>query len=186
MKAVGIVGSPRKKGNTSLLVNEALRGIQEDGSETKVFYLNEMQIRGCQGCRTCKKPEAKCALKDDMATLYEEIESADAVVIGSPVYMFQMTGQTKLFVDRLYAFMNPDFSHRLGEGKKTLMIYAQGQPAPELFKNSFDTNNAVFSMLGFKIQDTIIAAGTADPGDVLEKDGLMGKAYAAGKSLLAS
>lgn len=186
MKAIGIVGSPRKTGNTSMLVNEALRGVQEEGSETKVFYLNEMQIRGCQGCRACKKPEAKCALKDDMAVLYEEIEGADAVVIGSPVYMLQMTGQTKLFVDRLYAFMNPDFSHRLGNGKKTLMIYAQGQAAPEIFQNSFDTNKAILSMLGFNIQDTIVAAGLADPGDVLKKDGIMGKAYAAGKALLAS
>ncbi len=81
--------------------------------------------------------------------------------------------------------MNQDFSHRLGDGKKTLMIYAQGQAAPGIFQNSFDTNKVILSMLGFNIQDTIVAAGTADPGDVLKKEGAMEKACAAGKALAA-
>jgi multimeric flavodoxin WrbA len=186
MKAIGIIGSPRKKGNTALLVGEALRGLKESGMETREYFLNEMNIRGCQGCWACKKPDYVCIQKDDMAVLYEEIRSADAVVLGSPVYMCQMTGQTKLFVDRLYAFLNNDFSNRLGDGKKTLMVYTQGQPATELFKSSFDVNKSVLSLLGLKIQDTIIAGGMRTPGDLLKQKEIMEKAYNAGKALTAS
>jgi multimeric flavodoxin WrbA len=183
MKVIGFVGSPRKKGNTATLVNEVLRGVQENGSEYKVYYLNELNIKGCQGCMRCKKPEAVCSVKDDMAPLYDEIKTADAVVIGSPVYMGQMTGQTKLFVDRLYAFLNPDFSHRLGDGKKTVMVYTQAQPDPGIFRSSFNINRQILSMLGFKVHDTIIATGTAKPDDVLKNHEAMEKAYNMGKSI---
>lgn len=181
MRVVGFVGSPRKKGNTAALVNEVLRGARESGAESRIHFLNELNIRGCQGCRGCKKPEAVCMVKDDMAPLYDEIRTADAVVIGSPVYMCQVTGQTKLFVDRLYAFMNPDFSHRLGNGRKTVMVYTQGQPDPDIFRSSFETNRLLLNILGFKVQDTIIAAGTAKPDDVLKNSEAMEKAYKTGK-----
>lgn len=187
MKAIGIIGSPRKKGSTALLVSEALRGLKESGMETREYFLNEMSIRGCQGCMACNKPEYVCVQKDDMAVLYEEIRKADAVVIGSPVYMCQMTGQTKLFVDRLYAFLNlDDYSHRLGEGRKTLMIYTQAQPPTELFKDSFNLNKYVLTMLGLKIQDTIVAGGLRDLEDLLEQKEIMEKAYSAGKALASS
>jgi len=186
MKAIGIIGSPRKKGSTALLVAEALRGLEDGGAETEEYFLNEMNIKGCQGCLACKKPEAVCAVKDDMAVLYDEIRSADAVVIGSPVYMCQMTGQTKLFLDRLFAFMNIDFTHRLGEGRKTLMIYTQGQTVPELFKSSFNTNKAVLSLLGFKVRDTIVAGGLYDREDILKQKDVMEQAYNAGKALASA
>jgi len=187
MKAIGIIGSPRKKGSTALLVGEVLRGMKDSGAQTGTFFLNEMKIRGCQGCTACDKPEYACVQKDDMAILYEEIKSADAVVIGSPVYMCQMTGQTKLFMDRLYAFLNTeDFSHRLGKGRKTLMVYTQGQPPTDLFKNSFDTNELVLSMVGLKIQDTIVAGGLHEREDLLKQKEIMEKAYNAGKALASS
>jgi multimeric flavodoxin WrbA len=186
MKILGFVGSPRKKGNTSTLVNEVMRGAQGGSAETRVYYLNEMNIRGCQGCRTCKKTEGRCALKDDMAPLYAEIRDADAVVVGTPIYMCQVTGQTKLFIDRLYTFLNDDFSHRLGAGKKTLMVYTQGQPNPGTFQASIDLNNMVLAMLGFKVQDTLVAGSNRSPDDILKNQEIMEKAYQAGHSLAAA
>ena len=86
MKVVGFVGSPRIKGNTTSIVNEVLRGASEAGAETKIFNLNELGIRGCQACYKCQTPEGKCVQTDGMAPLYDEIFSADAVVIGTPVF----------------------------------------------------------------------------------------------------
>jgi len=185
MKVVGFVGSPRKQGNTAALVGEVLRGAKEAGAETKLYYLNEMDIKGCQGCRACKKPEAICIQKDDMAPLYNEIKAADAVVVGSPVYFCQMTGQTKIFLDRLYAFLNNDFTNKLGEGKKTVMVYTQGQPKPALFQQSFDTNNGCFSLVGLKVQETILATGNRQADDALKNQEAMGKAFSAGKAVIA-
>ena len=183
MTVVGFVGSPRKNGNTARLVKEVLRGAQESGAETRLYLLNEMNIKGCQGCRACKPLDGTCIQKDDMRPLLDEIKKADAVVIGTPVYMCQMTGQTKLFVDRLYAFLNNDFTHKLGEGKKTLMVYTQGQADPKMFQSSFDLNNGVLSLLGFKIQETIVVAGTRKPDDVLNDTASMEKAFNAGKNV---
>jgi multimeric flavodoxin WrbA len=183
MRVVGFVGSPRRQGNTAILVNEVLRGVRESGAETRVFYLNEMNIKGCQGCRSCKKPGAVCVQKDDMAAMYNEIKEADAVVIGTPVYFCQMSGQTKIFVDRLYAFLNADFTHKLGEKKKTVMIYSQGQPKPDMFQQSFDLNKGILSLVGLKIKETILAAGNRKIDDVLGNQDIMEKAYNAGKSL---
>jgi multimeric flavodoxin WrbA len=160
-----------------------LRGARESGAETGIYFLNEMNIRGCQGCRACKKLDGACVQTDDLAPLYDEIKKAEAVVIGTPVYMLQMTGQTKLLVDRLYAFLNNDFTHKLGAGKKTLMVYTQGQPDPGIFQPSFDLNNSVLSFLGFKVQETIVSPGMRKPDDVLNDKGSMEKAYNAGKNL---
>lgn len=184
MKVVGFVGSPRKEGNTAALVGEVLRGAEQAGAKTKIYHLNEMDINGCQGCRACKKPGAVCVQKDDMTSIYDEIRAADAVVVGSPVYFCQMTGQTKIFLDRLYAFLNADFTNKLGEGKKTVMVYTQGQPKPGLFQQSFDLNNSTFSLVGLKVQETIVAGGNRQADDVLKNTEIMEKAFNTGKSLI--
>ena len=142
-----------------------------------------MNIRGCQGCGACKKPGAECVQKDDMALLYDEIKKANAVVIGSPVYFCQVSGQTKIFIDRLYAFLNADFTHKLGEKKTTVIIYSQGQPKAEMFQQSFDLNRGFLSLVGLKVKETIVATGNRETDDVLKKREVMDKAFEAGKNL---
>jgi multimeric flavodoxin WrbA len=188
MKVVGFVGSPRKKGNTTTIVNEVLRGAQEAGAETKVFNLNQLNIKGCQACYKCQTPEGRCVQKDDMAALYDEIYSADAVVVGTPIYMFQITGQTKIFVDRLFAFLyqkdgQPGAFRNKLKGKKTVTVYAQGQPDTSLFTSSFDLNEGVLGFLGFKVQERIVAGGMATEEAAKGNQAVLDKAYAAGVSL---
>ena len=118
---IGIVGSPRKGGNTDILVRQVLAGAAAEGDETKIFYLEDLEYQGCQGCRYCKMNEG-CRVEDDMTLLYQELIAADGIVLGTPVYFGQMSGQTKLFLDRWYALMNPDFSSRLPAGKKMVLV----------------------------------------------------------------
>ena len=185
MNVVGFVGSPRNKGNTATLVQEVLRGAQEAGAQVAVYDLNALNIRGCQGCRACKQPGAACVQQDDMQELYGRIAGADAVVIGTPVYMAQVTGQTKVFMDRLYAFLNDDFSHRLGAGKKTIMVYTQGQPNAGAFQASFDLNALILALLGLKVCRTLVASGTRRPDDILKNREILEEAYRAGAALTA-
>ena len=188
MKVVGFIGSPRIKGNTATIVNEVLLGAREAGAETKVFNLNQLGIRGCQGCLKCQTPEGRCVQKDDMAPLYDEIYSADAVVIGTPVYMFQVTGQTKIFIDRLLAFLylkdgKPgNFRNKL-KGKKTVTVFSQGQPDTSMFASNFDLTEGVLSFLGFKVQERIVAGGMRGEDDAKGNAGILEMAYAAGVSL---
>ena len=189
MKVVGFIGSPRKKGNTTAIVNEVLRGARETGAETKVYNLNQLNIKGCQACYKCMTPEGKCVQKDDMATLlYDEIYSADAVVIGTPVYMMQVSGQTKIFMDRLFALMylkdgKPGVFKNKIKGKKAVTVYSQGQPDTSLFTASFDLHEGVLAFTGFKVQERIVAGGMLTEEAAKENQAVLEKAYAAGVSL---
>lgn len=189
MKVVGFVGSPRKSGNTAAVVNEVLRGAQDAGAVTSVFHLNQLSIKGCQGCYKCQTPEGRCIQQDDMAKLFDEIYSADAVVIGSPVYMMQVTGQTKLFYDRFFAFMYPadptpgNFRNKLG-GKKAVTVYTQGQPDTSLFGAYFNQMDGTLGFIGFKVLDRIAAGGNRNIDDAAKNAAVMEKAYAAGAAMV--
>jgi multimeric flavodoxin WrbA len=189
MKVVGFVGSPRKKGNTTSIVSEVLRGASEAGAETKVFNLNELAIRGCQACYKCQTREGKCVQTDGMAPLYDEIFSADAIVLGTPVFMFQVTGQTKTFIDRLFALLylkdgQPGAFRNKIRGKKAITVYSQGQPDTSLFASSFDLHESVLGFLGFKVEGRIVAGGMSSLDSAKGSSDVMDKAYAAGISLL--
>lgn len=103
LKIVGIIGSPRKKGNTDTLVNSVLDGCKEYGAKIEKIYLSDLNYKGCIGCEGCKKT-GKCVIKDDMQIVYDKINNADGIVLGSPTYFYNVTGLTKMFMDRLYAY----------------------------------------------------------------------------------
>ena len=99
MKAVGISGSPRKGGNTECLVSECLKKFAVQGWVISEFYLSCKTIKPCIGCETCVESHT-CAIKnDDMAELFNELISCDAVIIGSPVYYRNVTAQLKATLD---------------------------------------------------------------------------------------
>ena len=182
MKVLGLIGSPRVDGNTTKLVNAILEGAAENGAETKVYNLSVLDINPCKGCMTCKI-DGKCVVDDDMQQLYDEIQAADAVVLGSPLYMWEVTAQTKLFIDRLVAFLNPDFSTRLNLPKKLVLAFTQGNPDLNTFKQYFDYMEGLFSFMQFDVQGSIVAAGTYNPEDILQQPEILAKAKERGKGL---
>ena len=99
MKVIGIVGSPRKGMNTDTLVSKALEGAQSTGAETAKVCLDDLAIRPCQACDSSPAPRY-CFYEDGMETIYEILETADALVIGSPAYYDSVSAQLKLLIDR--------------------------------------------------------------------------------------
>jgi multimeric flavodoxin WrbA len=104
MKIVGIVGSPRKKGNTEILMNEALKVAREAGFETEMFLMSQKQVAPCDACGTCFEV-GNCVVQDDMQELYAMLEQADGVIFGSPVYFGSVSAQMKAIMDRMFALM---------------------------------------------------------------------------------
>jgi len=101
-RVLGIVGSPRRGGNTDRLVDDVLRGAKECGASTQKVWLSEFHIEPCQGCLSCY-PEGRttCARHvDDMPQLVQAMKRADLWVLGTPVYCYGPTGQFKVFFDR--------------------------------------------------------------------------------------
>jgi multimeric flavodoxin WrbA len=103
MKIIGFSASPRREGNTAWTINKMFEGAREQGAQTQVWYSSELDIKPCKSCYGCKNGDQGCIINDDMQKLYDAIERADALILGSPVYMGQMSAQAKIFVDRLFA-----------------------------------------------------------------------------------
>lgn len=162
MKVIGFIGSSRKDGNTAWSVKKILEGATEQGAETQVWSFGDLEIKPCQGCLGCVKSD-RCVINDDMQILYAALEQADALVLGSPVYMGQMSAQAKIFTDRLFAQITPRFSPKFKEknaGKKLILVFTQGNPDSNMFKAYFDYTESMFKLLEFDVKGLHIVAGT--------------------------
>lgn len=109
MKILAISCSPRKQGNTELLLAEALQGAQQEGAEVELYSVSGKTIEQCDGCGTCFKA-GECHIKDDMQELYEKLLAADGIIFGTPIYFYAMAAQTKTVMDRTMALNRPEKS----------------------------------------------------------------------------
>ena len=102
MNVLILSGSPRKNGNTEILIENIMIGIAEAGGASELIRLAEKKIHPCIGCGECEK-EGTCVIDDDMQDLYRKIHSSDRIIIASPIYFYSVTAQTKAFIDRCQA-----------------------------------------------------------------------------------
>jgi|WetSurMetagenome_2_1015567.scaffolds.fasta_scaffold210956_2 multimeric flavodoxin WrbA len=183
-----IFGSPRKNSNTHILVKEARKGLADNGVSSEIFYLNEMNIKGCQACYYCKRKNVSdCAVKDDMQKIHEAIHKADGILVASPIYFGGVTAQTKAWLDRLFPFIGMNVNSLMAKGKKAAFIFTQNQPAPELFANCIDSFKMMMGFIGFEVKDSLLAYNL-DKGYkpmVTENKEFMSKAYELGRDLLS-
>jgi multimeric flavodoxin WrbA len=185
MKIMGFTASPRKEGNTAWVLNKILEGAKEQGAETQHWYFDGLAINPCRSCFGCKNGDKGCVINDDMQKLYNAIIDADALVLGSPVYMGQMSAQAKIFTDRLYACLSPRFSPYFKGNttkKKMLLVFTQGNPDQNLFKIYFDYTKRIFQLLEFDVKDVQIIAGMRNEPAHERKD-LCGELKNAGSAL---
>lgn len=162
MKVIGFIASPHKTGNTAWTVERILEATKEQGAETETWYTSDLAISPCQGCLACVE-SGHCAIADDMHRVYAALRNADALVLGTPVYMGQMSAQAKAFMDRLFAYITPRFSPRFNAanaGKKMVLAFTQGNPDPAKFQTYYDYTKTMFQMLTFDVRDMAVVANT--------------------------
>ncbi len=99
MKVIGIVGSPRKNGNTELLTAHTLKAIAEEGLDTELIRLSGLDIRPCNGCLLCRNEE-RCSIEDDLFTVYPKMKEADGIILASPVYYGSASSLIKALMER--------------------------------------------------------------------------------------
>jgi multimeric flavodoxin WrbA len=109
MKILGLSCSPRKQGSTTTLLNEALRGAQQEGAEIELYSVAGKNIKPCDGCGSCNKTSI-CRIDDDMQELFGKLLAADGIIFGTPVYFYGMTAQAKAIIDRTISFNSPEKS----------------------------------------------------------------------------
>ena len=162
MNIIGIIASQRKEGNTAFIVNQILEGAKEKGAETEVFSCSDLDIKPCRGCWACHKSDQGCIINDDMQKIYDALEHTDAIVLGLPIYMGQMSGQGKIFTDRLFARFSPRFSPFFKENavkQKLILSFNQGNPDAGLFKPYIDYTKQMFEMLEFDVKEVPVITG---------------------------
>ena len=102
MKVMAFNGSPRKKWNTATLLEKALEGAASQGAETELIHLYDLNYKGCISCFACKtkggKSYGKCAIKDDLTPILGKVEEADALILGSPIYLGDVSGEMRSFM----------------------------------------------------------------------------------------
>ena len=139
MKTIILNGSPRKNWNTAMMLKEAQKGAESVGAETEYIDLFDLSYTGCRSCLACKRKDAercKCFWKDDLSPLIDRIFEADALIIGSPIYLGDVTSQVHGLIERLHfcALSYDDYSNYFS-GKVNVGIILT-MNAPKIFYNT--------------------------------------------------
>jgi multimeric flavodoxin WrbA len=169
MKIIALLGSPRPESNSTILAKAFLDACQDRGATVEAYFLNKMHYQGCQACMSCKTKTEACILADDLTPVYEAIRQADVLVIVSPVYFGDLSGQLKTAFDRFYAYLDANFASRLPAGKQGVFIFTQGNPDEEQFKDIFGRYETFMNWLNFQRIHLIRACGLQGPGEVKER-----------------
>jgi len=154
MKILAINGSPRKEWNTATLLEKALEGAASKGAETELINLYDLDFKGCTSCFSCKikngKSYGKCAYKDELTPILNKVADADAIILGSPIYLGYVTGEMKSFLERMiypYLVYDPERSS-LFKGKiPTGFIYTLGAPESRVKEMGYDSQFKMIEML---------------------------------------
>jgi multimeric flavodoxin WrbA len=181
-----LLGSPRKKGNSTILAKQIIRGAESVGAKAEMVYLNGLTIRPCQGCYACKKKgNSGCAVDDDMQSIYPKLIESDAWVIASPVYWFNMSAQTKIFMDRCFALFNDD-QEKSPFYKKRIAIamsYGDSDPFTSGCVNVLRCFQDAYRYVGARIVGMVYGSAEA-PGEIAADTELMKRAEALGRKLV--
>jgi multimeric flavodoxin WrbA len=182
MKIIGIVGSPRRNGNTHVLVSRILGGARAEGAKTRTIFLRDLDISECDGCFACWKGKYACRKADDMRDLYPKIAEADAIVLGSPVYWFGPTAIMKAFIDRLTYFGRPRNGESIRNMPAVIAVpFADrtreaSSPVVEMFAKSLD-------FLGMRLVGKVLAPGVNRRGEVRTRRRVMASCHETGRRL---
>jgi len=155
-KVIAINGSPRKTWNTAKLLENALEGAASTGAETEMVHLYDLEYQGCTSCFSCKliggKSYGKCALMDGLTPVLEKIRSADALILGSPIYVGTATGEMRSFLERLvypYLVYDPPHSSLFPKKMPTGFIYTAGADENRVREMSYE---AQFQLTAFLLE----------------------------------
>ena len=162
-RIVVLNGSPRKGGNTSALIDAFKEGAEGAGHTVEVFFLQGMDIHGCRGCfGGGKDPDHPCLQRDSMDQIYPAYRAADIVVLASPLYYWNLSGQLRTAFDRLFAVAecNPNYANPRKEC--ALLMAAEGDDFSDV--ESYYDN--LMRHLGWTDRGRVLCGGVMAVGDI--------------------
>lgn len=187
MKILGIAGSPRRGGNTDVLLAEFMKGAASRRAEVKTIVLNDLNIAPCQHCDACLK-KGECRIDDDMQMVYRVLEQADLIVLASPIQFTGVTAQMKTMIDRLQALWARKYVLKippLGDERerKGFFISVGGRKVANLFEPALEMVKTIFVILNVTYAGELLFRGIDEKGAIKNHPDAMLQAFEAGQKL---
>ena len=176
------MGSPRKNGNTDVLVSRILDGARDNGANTEKIVLDDLKILECNGCHACWKGKHICSKYDDMNDLYPKIIDSDAIVFGTPVYWFGPTAIMKCFMDR-FVYFNCPVNRKKIRNKVAVIAVPFEDTTHETAELVVDFFARSFEYLEMRMVDKILVPGVTKRGEVRKLNQIMNRCYKLGQRL---
>lgn len=181
-KVLGIVGSPRRNGNTHALVSRILQGARAEGAKTETVFLGDLDIGECDACGACWKGKGACVKEDDMTALYPKVVGADAIVLGTPVYWFGPTAILKCFIDRFFCFCGPARKGAL-EGKPVAVAVPFADGTVDTAEHVVGFFDKTFDYLGMRWAGRVLVPNVSKRGEARADEKAMAKCFEVGRRL---
>lgn len=182
---LGIVGSPRRQGNTEVLVDEVLQGAAEAGARVEKVLLTRLTIAPCTACDACQET-GECVLQDDMAGLLDKMRRAQVWVLGTPVYWWGPSAQFKTFLDRWYSKIFSPADREIFRDKAVVLAISLGDTDVGVARHTVGMLTDALAYSRARIAATVLAPGMNDRGEVRSHAGILAAARQAGRDALAA
>lgn len=189
MKVVAFLGSPREKGNSELMLDEALRAIEGEGHSVTVFRPSVMNISPCINCGGCDETGI-CEVKDDMDSVYETIREGERFIISSPIFFFGLTAQIKALIDRCQSFWCEKYLLKKPipegrNGRKGLLMLVGGMKREVGYKCGDATATAFFRSINVPEHDVLFYSQVDARGAIRKHATALKDAFEAGRKLVS-
>lgn len=180
-RVIGLSGSPRRGGNTETLLDEALKGASSAGASASKIILNELIFRPCQGCGGCDRT-GRCVMIDDMDAVYEEVLSADGIIVASPLYFAGVSAQLKMMVDRFQCEWVRRLKLGIAEPRaaRGVFLCVAGSDAQEHFACAQKAVRAFFKTVGAEWAGDLFFAGVEEKGAIAGRTEALAEAFKLG------
>lgn len=192
-KVVGFSGSPRKNGNSDILLKNIIAGISHGEVGSDSYNLTDIDFKGCIGCEKCRKSKVCTGLIDGMSLMYPKLFAAKGLVLVSPTHNYNVTSWMKAFIDRLYCFYNFEnnrprsWSSQLdNQNRKAVIAAICEQESLEDMGFTLEAMKRPLEALGYEIIGELSVFKVFDKAKVKHDTQAMGNAYELGKKLALS
>ena len=186
MKILGIMGSPRIKGNTDLLLDEALKGAQSQEAEIEKIVVDKLTLAPCREYYGCLR-DGKCVIRDDMDDVYPKLLEAAGVIVASPIFFYGLTAQVKALIDRSQALWARWYvlgKKPPGPGRKGALIAVGATKGENLFSGSILTTKYFFQAIGVQYADDLLIRGIDQKGEIRDHPTALKDAFELGSRLV--
>lgn len=185
MKVMGIMGSPRLKGNTDLLLDEALKGAASQGAEVEKIFVDRLKITPCKELYHCLE-DGTCPLKDDMTNIYDKILGADAVIIATPIFFYAVSAQILTLMSRCQALWARKYvlKNLNVPVKRGALIAVGATKGEKLFDGPKLTTKYFFQAINAELKEELLIRSVDKKGEINDHPEYLTAAYELGKRLV--